>query len=117
TIVGTAAAAVVIAAVGHGAGRPGFAAVGLGIYVVCILAVAAILPPVRRRQLDWAGARVVQLLAGVAWWTVTVAGLAVLAASGGGDDGPLLRALAIGGIAQIAVASLSYFGPVVRGGG
>ncbi|MBK5221467.1 MAG: hypothetical protein JJE52_01030 [Acidimicrobiia bacterium] len=116
-IVGASAASVAIAATAHAIERPGIAAVGLGLYVVCIGAVAAVLPGVGRRQLGWAGARVVQLFAGIGWWALTVAGLAVLYGTGGGDDRPLLRALAIGGIAQIVVASLSYFGPVLRGGG
>jgi hypothetical protein len=33
------------------------------------------------------------------------------------DDRTILRALVIGGFAQILVASLAYLGPVLRGGG
>jgi hypothetical protein len=40
-----------------------------------------------------------------------------LAGLRGTDDGPILRALVIGGFAQILVASLAYLGPVLRGGG
>jgi hypothetical protein len=38
-------------------------------------------------------------------------------ADGPGGQGPVLRALAVGGLAQILVASLAYLGPVLRGGG
>jgi len=59
-----------------------------------------------------------QLVAGIAWWVVATLLLARAWSSGGGpDEAAVLRALAIGGYAQILVASLAYFGPVLRGGG
>ncbi|QGG93679.1 hypothetical protein [Actinomarinicola tropica] len=84
-----------------------------GIVVVSVL---ALLPRVGARQLSWSGPRLVQLIAGVVWWALGAAALGLVMRSGG-DDAPVLRALAIGGFAQILVASLAYLGPVLRGGG
>lgn len=91
-------------------------AIGLLGYAAGIGAVVATLPVPKRRQLDWAGPRLLQLGAGLAWW---VAMTVVLAWTLVADESttPALRALAVGGFAQILVASLAYFGPVLRGGG
>ena len=91
--------------------------VALGGYALGVVALFAFVPPVGRRQLTWAGPRVVQLCSGVLWWAAATGMLA--ASLGGGDgvpDGAVL-ALVVGGYAQIVVASLAYFGPVLRGGG
>jgi nitrite reductase (NO-forming) len=112
-----AALATAVAAGGHLAGHPAVAAAGLGLYVVAIAATLGLLPQLGRRQLDWAGPRLVQLGAGVAWWAITTGLLAADVARDRGDQGPVLRAMVVGGFAQILVASLSYLGPVLRGGG
>ena len=112
-----AAAATAVAAAGHLLEAPLLAATGLGAYVVALGATVALLPRLRRRQLDWAGPRLVQLGAGLAWWAGTTAVLAVQVATEQRDQSAVLRALAIGGFAQIVASSLAYLGPVVRGGG
>lgn len=104
------AAATATAAAGHLVDRPGLAASGLA-------ATVALLPRLGRRQWGWAGPRLVQMVAGIAWWAATTAALAVATADRHSDQGPILQALAIGGFGQILVASLAYFGPVLRGGG
>lgn len=110
-------AAVAVAAIGHLLDRPGVAAAGLVAYAVVVTLVVTTLPRPRRRQLDWAGPRLLQLGAGIAWWVVATLLLARSWATGAPDEAAVLRALAIGGFAQILVASLAYFGPVLRGGG
>lgn len=112
-----AAAATATAAAGHLLEAPLIAALGLGAYVVALGATATLLPRLRRRQLDWAGPRLVQLAAGLAWWVGTTAVLAVKVASQDHDQSAVLRALAIGGFAQVVASALAYLGPVVRGGG
>lgn len=110
------AAATAVAATGHLVDRPGVAAAGLVTYAVGLLAIAAMLPIYTRRRLRWAGARLVQLAAGIAWWAAMTVALA-LAAVRETDGRAILYALVIGGFAQILVASLAYLGPVLRGGG
>jgi nitrite reductase (NO-forming) len=109
-------AATLIAAAGHLAERPGVAAGGLIVYGVGLLAIAAMLPIYARSRLRWAGPRLVQLAAGVGWWVAMTVALAVVTLRET-DDRAILRALVIGGFAQILVASLAYLGPVLRGGG
>lgn len=111
------AGGVAVAVVGHLLDRPGVAAAGLVAYAAVLVLVVTTLPRPRRRQLDWAGPRLLQLAAGVAWWVVATLLLALAWAGGGPDEAEVLRALAVGGYAQILVASLAYFGPVLRGGG
>lgn len=115
---GALAAATVLSALGYVVERPGAAGAGLLLYAAGLVVMVAMLPRPGRRQLDWAGPRLVQLAAGVGWWMAATVVLAVheLADAGPGE-GPALRALAVGGFAQILVASLAYFGPVLRGGG
>ena len=111
---GTATA---VAAAAHVGGRPIVTAAALGAYSAGILAMALLLPLPNRRQLRWAGPRLLQLGAGLGWW---IAATLLLAASMAGEQashGPILLALVTGGFAQILVASLAYFGPVLRGGG
>lgn len=110
------AAATAGAATGHLIDRPGVVAGGLITYALALIAVAAMLPIYTRHRLRWAGPRVVQLAAGIAWWAAMTAALAV-ATIRETDDRSILRALVVGGFAQILVASLAYLGPVLRGGG
>ena len=91
-------------------------AMGLLTYAVGLSVLATMLPIYGRRQLAWAGPRLIQLAAGVAWWIATTVGLAVVVGTGG-DDRPVLRSLVIGGFGQILASSLAYLGPVLRGGG
>lgn len=110
------ALATAVTATGHLVERSGVAAGGLVIYVVGLLAIAAMLPISARSRLRWAGPRVVQLAAGVAWWAAMTVALAV-ATIRETPDRAILQALVIGGFAQIVVASLAYLAPVLRGGG
>jgi hypothetical protein len=102
---------------GHVIDRPALAAAGLVAYVAGIGATLALVPRLGRRQLGWAGPRLVQLGAGVAWWAVATLLLAVDVATDGGAEATVLQAMVVGGFAQILVASLAYLGPVLRGGG
>lgn len=111
------ALATIAAAAGHLLGRPALAATGLGAYVAGIGATLALVPRLGRRQLGWAGPRLVQLGAGVAWWAATTVALAVDVATEGTAESTILRAMVVGGFAQILMASLAYLGPVLRGGG
>ena len=109
--------ATLVAALGHLAEQPAVAGIGLLAYATGLVAVVTSLPVPGRRQLDWAGPRLLQLGAGVAWWVLTTVVLAVGRLVDDPAEGPVLRALVVGGFAQILVASLAYFGPVLRGGG
>jgi nitrite reductase (NO-forming) len=111
------ALATVTSAGGHLAGRPGVAAGALVGYALGIVVLLGLLPRVGRRQLAWAGPRLLQLGAGIGWWVGATLALAAVTADGPSGQGPILRALAVGGLAQILVASLAYLGPVLRGGG
>ena len=111
------AVATVVTSGGHLLDRPGVAAVGLLGYAAGLVAVAATLPVPGRRQLRWAGPRLVQLGAGGLWWSAMVVALAVVRLTDATTERRVLAALAVGGFAQILVASLAYFGPVLRGGG
>lgn len=108
--------ATAVAAVGALLVRPGITAVGLIAYAVVLLLIAATLPVYTRKRLQWAGPRVVQLMAGIMWWAAMAVGLAIVGLRGT-HDSRVLQALVIGGFAQIFVASLAYLGPVLRGGG
>jgi nitrite reductase (NO-forming) len=97
----------------------GVAAAGLGAYAAGIGAALWLLPRPNRRQLAWAGPRLLALWAGSLWWAVAVAATAVEAARGdtvvfGGD---WLLVLVVGGYAQILWGSLAYLLPMLRGGG
>jgi hypothetical protein len=111
-----------LAAAGAAAGahlldRPVLAGIALAAYAAGLVALTAMLPIPTRRQLGWAGPRLLQLGAGMVWWIATTALLAVSVIRDHTQHGPILRALVIGGFAQILLASLAYFGPVLRGGG
>ena len=111
-------AALAVAAIGFLVDEPVLAAAGLGAYAAGIVGVAALLPAVGAKQLRWAGPRLLQLGAGIAWWvgaTVTVAWQA-----GTGRDvftPAVIGVLVVGGYAQVLVASVAYLGPVLRAGG
>lgn len=110
------AVATAVAAVGHLVARPTVVVGGLGAYALGLVAIAAMLPIYARKGVLWAGPRVLQMGAGLAWWIAMTCALAV-ANIRETDDRAVLQALVIGGFAQILVASLAYLGPVLRGGG
>jgi len=110
------AASTAVAAAGQAFDRPGVVAGGLISYALGLLVLATMLPVYAASRIRWAGPRVLQLMTGMAWWVAMTVALA-LAGLRGADDRTILRALVIGGFAQILVASLAYLGPVLRGGG
>jgi hypothetical protein len=97
--------------------RPGVGAAGFFAYAAGIAALTTLLPVLHRKQFDWAGARLAQLLAGIAWWAVGVVLLGVHQLTGHPTEAVAVATLVVGGYAQVLVASLAYFGPVLRGGG
>jgi nitrite reductase (NO-forming) len=94
------------------------AAVGLGGYALGIGGVLWVLPRPTRRQLRWAGPRLVALWAGGLWWAAAVAATAWDAAV---DQvvfaSPWLFVLVVAGYGQILWGSLAYLLPMLRGGG
>ncbi|MGE0304861.1 MAG: hypothetical protein AB7Q27_03780 [Acidimicrobiia bacterium] len=110
------ASATAIAGSGQILDRFGVTAGGLLTYAGGLLVVAAMLPVYTKGRLRWAGPRLLQLMSGIAWWVAMTVALA-LASLRATDDHAILQAVVIGGFVQILVASLAYFGPVLRGGG
>lgn len=105
------------AATGQLIAAPGLTAAGLSAWALAMAGVVALLPSIHRRQLSWAGPRLVALFAGLAWWVVAAGALALDAGTGLEDQQRALLAVSVGGVAQIVVASLAYLAPVLRGGG
>ena len=103
----------VTATAGELTGSQAVTSIGLASYALCVAGVARLLPRLGAKQLRWAGPRLVQLLAGLAWLAGSVA---VAAASGTLADRAAL-VVAIGGYGQIVAGALAYLGPVLRGGG
>ena len=95
------------------------AVVGLVTYAVGIGGVMWYLPRPTRRQLQWAGPRLVALWCGALWWAGAVVATAADVGSGQrlawGDRWVVV--LAVGGFAQILWGSLAYLLPMLRGGG
>lgn len=115
-VAGVAALLVVGATAAHLADRPRLAAACLVAYGVAVAGSAALWPSLRRRHLDWAGPRLVQLLAGVVWWVVAAGLFARAAWRGEPVPHEAIATLVVGAYAQILTGSLAYFGPVLRGG-
>lgn len=110
--------ALALAVSGLLASVPPLAAAGFGLYAAGLLALLALVPPVRTKQLRWAGPRVLQLGAGVVWWCAAT----VVAAVHAGADTTVftpavIGVLVVGGYAQIVASALAYLVPVLRGGG
>lgn len=87
-------------------------------YATGIGAIVVLLPRPTRRQLRWAGPRLVALWAGAAWWVASV--LVAAGAAARGDpvlSGRWLVVLTIAGYGQILWGSLAYLLPMLRGGG
>ncbi len=114
---GALAAGTATALCGHGVDSGIILAVGYGTYAGALVWLVTLLPQVRRRQLDWAGPRLVQLGAGLAWWFAMAILLTIASLADTPDRSNVIRALVIGGYAQILASSLAYLGPVLRGGG
>ncbi len=94
------------------------AVVGLVVYASATVLVAAQLPRPTKRQLDWAGPRMLALWLGTAWWVLSVAAAAVAVARGRSPfEDPWLAVLVISAYGQIVWGSLAYLLPVLRGGG
>lgn len=107
-----------LAVIGLAADTPAMTAIGFGIHAVGVAAIYRVSPRPTRRQLDWAGPRLLGLWLGGLWWVVAV--LATALRSGAGRTpltGRWLLVLLIGGYAQILWASLAYLLPMLRGGG
>lgn len=115
--VGGLAVAVVVALVGAATETDAVAAVGFGLYALGVVTLVVVMPRVGRKQLTWAGPRLVQLAAGIGWWSAAAALFALHQVDTGPARVAILQALAIGGYAQILVASLAYFAPVLLAGG
>lgn len=115
-VVGALAVATLVAALGQWSESTALASIGLVAYGVGLVAIVAMLPIYGRRQFSWAGPRLVQLLAGIGWWSASSIALAYWLGNTA-DERRALTALVVGGYAQILVSSLAYLGPVLRGGG
>lgn len=94
------------------------AGVGFLLYVVGIATILHVLPRPTRRQLQWAGPRVIALWLGGAWWAVSIIITAITSLRGE----PVfvdqwVTVLAIAGYGQILWGSLAYLMPMLRGGG
>ncbi len=106
------------AAIGLLAGRAAVAAAGLAGYAAGLAALTGLLPHLGRKQIGWAGPRLLQLRAGVVWWAAGVALAAIRAGRGEVPfDHRVLAMIAIGGYAQVLLAALAYLAPVLRSGG
>ena len=94
------------------------ATAGLAAYATGIVGTLASLPRPARRQLRWAGPRLVGLWAGATWWIVAVSATAIDVSAGRtAFAGRWLPVLVIAGYAQILWGSLAYLLPMLRGGG
>lgn len=114
-LVGAMAVGTLAATAGLGVDRPDVAAGGFGLYAVTIIGGVSVLPRVRARQFDWAGPRLVQLLCGIAWWFGAAAWATAAHAGMVSGVERLWVVLAVGGYAQLVIASLAYLGPIIRG--
>lgn len=117
--VGWQASALVVTTIGLVADAAVIAVAGLAAYAAGIVATLWLSPRPTRRQLRWAGPRLLALWAGATWWTVAVVGAAVDVAGGAGTvfEDRWLLVMVVGGYAQILWGSLAYLVPVLRGGG
>jgi nitrite reductase (NO-forming) len=112
------AAGTVVAAIGLLSAAPRIAGAGLALYLAGLAMLVPALPRPGRRQLDWAGPRLLQLGTGLAWWAGALVAATMSALAGRPPLPPsVLLALVVGGYAQILAASLAYLGPVLSAGG
>lgn len=112
------AATLLMAVLALSADATALAALGLGGYALGVLAVLESLPRPTRRQLQWAGPRLLALWAGGLWWATAVGATAVDATAGRVVfGGRWLVVLVVAAYAQILWGSLAYLLPMLRGGG
>lgn len=110
--------AVAVAATAIGTEHPTVAAAGWFAYAAGVVAALVWMPTLTRRQLTWAGPRLLAMWVGACWWIVAVVatGVDIL-----GDrmvlGGRWLFVLVIAGFAQVVWGSLAYLFPMLRGGG
>ncbi|MFP5321009.1 MAG: hypothetical protein ACLGIC_04095 [Acidimicrobiia bacterium] len=114
---GALGGAVVVTAAGQVVASPSLTAAGRVGYVAGFAVLLTVLPRIRQRHLRWAGPRLVQLAAGITWWIAATAAMVTSDLDGRTPPGDLVAALAVGGVAQVVVASLAYLAPVLRAGG
>lgn len=114
----TMATGLTLAVIGSLGEWPVVTTIGLATYALTLLVLASLLPDLGAKQFRWAGPRLIQAGASIAWWVGAVALAAVHAANGHPPfSGAVIPALALGAYVQLLVASLSYLGPVLVGGG
>lgn len=114
-VLGAMAGGVVLAAAGMATGRTGLAAFGLVVLLGSMVATGALLPRLGRRQWSWAGPRLAQVVAALAWWVVAVVWALVAVNDPARGTQRVWLVLAVGGIAQLVIGSLAYLGPIMRG--
>src|SRR5699024_6224168 len=116
--VGLVGGGALIAGIGLAADLGGVTAAGFVIHAVGVADIYRISPRPTRRQLEWAGPRLLGLWLGGLWWVVAGLATAVEVLDGSAPlSGRWLVVLLIGGYAQILWASLAYLLPMLRGGG
>jgi nitrite reductase (NO-forming) len=119
-MIGWQAGALAVAVAGVLSGTVPASSAGLAAYSIGIVGALWLLPRPTRRQLQWAGPRLLGLWAGALWWAVAVAVTAGrLAADAGAQpfSDRWLAVLVVAGYAQILWGSLAYLLPMLRGGG
>lgn len=116
-VVATLAVSVTVADASTLAGVRELAGGALLVYAMGVMSLVALVPNLGHRQLTWAGPRLVQLLAGIAWWAVGVVLLGLDLLHGAPPSLRAVEVLAVAAYGQILAASLAYLGPVLRGGG
>lgn len=97
----------------------GLAFSGLGAYLYCVVAVYCFMPRPTKRQLTWAGPRLVALWCAGIWWLAALGGTAyeLIADERVPFLGRWTHVLVVGAYAQILWGSLAYLIPMLRGGG
>lgn len=110
---------VLTAALGFALGHPAVAGAALAAYAAGVVATLGLVPPPTRRQLAWAGPRLVGIWAGTAWWATSVGVFAMSALAGAEQPyrDSWLGALIVAGFGQILWGALAYLLPMLRGGG
>jgi nitrite reductase (NO-forming) len=106
------------AVVGFAQEAPDLAMIGLLAYAMGVAAVYATVPRPTRRQLTWAGPRLVGLWAAGAWWILVLIATAADARAGRAVfAGRWLVVLVVATYGQVLGASVAYLFPMLRGGG
>lgn len=115
---GLVAAATAVAVTGFAAGADLVAAAGLAGWIVALVVHAALLPRPGRKQVGWAGPRLLAVGCSLVWTAGAVAVAAWQAAAGREPfTVAVVAALAVGGLVQLLWGALCYLVPVLAGGG